>query len=660
MALVAGSLNAVAGPTLADDETIAGANTFASLDGLAGVDDDGVANGVLTITGNLILAFGATITCNDTGASGNSACDISIHVTGDLVMRAGSAILAENTNNGGSGGDITIDVDGDMTMCAAAGAQAGCGGASANPGAIISARKTAGAGDTGTGGNIVITVGDLSNATGNFYMEGGSTGYGTESGAKILATGPGPAGDITITVGDNYFTEPGAVIEAGGPTGTISAIQQGGKIYIVVGCELTTEGRITSKGTDPGADLVHLEGCDVFVRGLVESTGKAHATSLPNSCDDGAKPANATACIEVWGGNIVIDGTAYAGELNADIGNGGASGTSWIEIYAFSSLLVIDGAGNNKLRNNNSGTTYLSTYAVHANTIDGSDNTPNTITVGVQSGPLTASGFAFEASATLTAATGHSPGPYFTGNGSTGGTITLEALDLVDLDDAWVNASGDFYGGAACPSGSGTCGSGGHIVVRSGSDDIDWRDGSGDVRPNDSGPNGAGGTTNGGDILLDACGTVDTGVGPTETDFHGETPTIASTCTGPTIPGYVTFNFSVWAACGGTTTTTTTTEETTTVPETTTTTTEETTTTTEDTTPTTEETTTVQDTTTTTTTRTTVPLVPTPTPFNGADVGQGTDPAGPSAATYLSLALLFGSAGLVAFAVMPIRRRRRD
>src|SRR3990170_76139 len=291
VALVAGSLNAVAGPTLADDETIAGANTFASLDGLAGVDDDASADGVLTITGDLTLANGASITCNDTGSSGASACDITIHVTGDMIMQADSAILAENTNNGGSGGDITIDVDGNMTMCAAAGAQAGCGGATANPGAIISVRKTAGAGDTGSGGNIVITVGDLTNATGVFYMEGGTSGYGTESGAKILATGPGPAGDIDITVGDTYFTEPGAVIEAGGPATAGTTIQRGGKIYIVVGCELTTEGRITSKGDDPGADLVHLEGCDVFVRGLVESTGKGHTVNA-NPNQNNVQPAN--------------------------------------------------------------------------------------------------------------------------------------------------------------------------------------------------------------------------------------------------------------------------------------------------------------------------------------------------------------------------------
>ena len=84
--------------------------------------------------------------------------------------------------------------------------------------------------------------------------------------------------------------------------------------------------------------------------------------------------------------------------------------------------------------------------------MDGSDDTPGVVTAKVKSGPLTASGKAFEASTTLTADTGHpvQPGPgggQFVGNGSWGGTIDLEASGTVTLDTAWVNASGDFFGG---------------------------------------------------------------------------------------------------------------------------------------------------------------------------------------------------------------------
>lgn len=510
---------------------------------------------------------GGQIEANDTGSSGASASDITINVSRDVLMQAGSAILAENTSDGGDGGDITITAGGDMTMCGQTGVQPGCGAPGGNPGALISSRKTAGAGDTGVSGAITITVGDQAKATGTFYMEGGSTGYGTETGAKVLSTGPGRAGDISITSGHNYFTEPGSVVEAGGPTGASSAVQQGAKIFLVSDCGLTTRGRVTSKGPDPGADLVHLESCDVLIQGLVESTGKGHTTNAKNSCDavnDGlpgevvraGKPSNATGCIEVWGNNITIDSTnGWAGELNADIGNGGAGGTSWIDIFARSKLTVTDGTGNDR-SSDNLGHTYFSTYAVHANTIDGSDNTPSVITALVKNGPLTASGKAFEASATLTNATGHGTTDEFVGNGSTGGTIDLEASGTVTLDNAFVNASGDFFGGTPCPSGQGACGSGGHIIVKAwgvGSN-ISWMTGSGDVRPDNSAVSPP---PTGGDITLNACGTIDT----TGTDFHGETP---STSTGgancdaskPDIPtitainGGPVFKTDLWALCG--------------------------------------------------------------------------------------------------------------
>ena len=49
----------------------------------------------------------------------------------------------------------------------------------------------------------------------------------------------------------------------------------------------------------------------------------------------------------------------------------------------------------------------------------------------------------------------------------------------------------------------------------------------------------------------------------------------------------------------------------------------------------------------------------TPTPFNGADAGtSATGPAAPrSGSAYLAVVLLFGSAGLVMFAIAPWRRR---
>jgi hypothetical protein len=506
---------------------------------------------------------GGQIRANDTGAANpDDASPITINVSRDVLMLAGSAITAEDTITGGSGGAITITTGGNMTMCGQTGLHAGCVAPAGNPGALISSQKLAGAGDTGDGGYITITVGSQLTATGTFYMEGGVKTYGAETGAKILSDSPGRAGDISVTAGKTYFTEPGSVVEAGGPFAVGSAIQHGAKIFLVSDCALTSQGRVTSKGPDPAADLVHLESCTVLIEGLVESTGKGHTTGAPNSCDnvnDGlvgevlrpGKPAYATGCIEVWGNFITIDSTPpWAGELNSDIGNGGSGGTSWIDIFANSSLTVIDGTGNDFERDN-LGHTYFSTYAVHANAIDGSDNTPGVVTALVQSGPLTAKsdgeaggGRVFEASSTMTDDTGHGthglppdPDP-FEGNGSDGGTIDLEASGNVTLLNAWVNASGAFD--------SGTPPNGGHILVSAWGalSTLSWTNGDGDVQPDATG-----------DIKLNACAGI-ASITITGTEFHGEVPALSANCVPTTlipvsIDGDIVFDQASWSLCGG-------------------------------------------------------------------------------------------------------------
>src|SRR5436305_248515 len=88
---------------LAANVTISGTTAFAAIDG--GVDDeDHVANGVFTVTGNLTV--NGTINCNDDGAGANSACPMQFMVGGNLVLNAGSAIFAENRTKAGNGGDV--------------------------------------------------------------------------------------------------------------------------------------------------------------------------------------------------------------------------------------------------------------------------------------------------------------------------------------------------------------------------------------------------------------------------------------------------------------------------------------------------------------------------------------------------------------------------
>ena len=93
---LAGSLLAtVAAPgiALAADVTINVATTFAVADA-----SDGTVDGVFNVTGNLTLGPLGSITCNDDLplVANADACPITIVVTGNLVMQAGSAITAEN------------------------------------------------------------------------------------------------------------------------------------------------------------------------------------------------------------------------------------------------------------------------------------------------------------------------------------------------------------------------------------------------------------------------------------------------------------------------------------------------------------------------------------------------------------------------------------
>ena len=92
-----------------------------------------------------------------------------------------------------------------------------------------------------------------------------------------------------------------------------------------------------------GADLVHLEGCEVTIRGTVESIGVGHGTpnSPPNHCNGNGHPAGSTGCIEVWGQNVVIDG----GTLNTNK-FGQCGGREWIEVFAEQNVTIRGGSAS--------------------------------------------------------------------------------------------------------------------------------------------------------------------------------------------------------------------------------------------------------------------------------------------------------------------------
>ncbi len=269
---------------------------------------------VINTTGSVIMEANTGFEANDDtgvgGAPNDDARPITINAGGSMSMAAGATILAENLTAGGDGGDITITVDGAFTMAATA---------------LISSSKGGGAGDTGVAGNITIhAIGDVDLA----------------AGSSIIADGRGPAGAIDIS---GHNVNAAGLISSGLDRFPFTTTSKGGPISITAGCTLTIPGKVSSKGRDPGADLVSLQGCNVTISGLVESTGVGHALDTNTLCDDGGKPVDSTACVRVLaGGTLTI-----TGEVSADLGldGGDNQGLNWIDLFANGDILITgDGA----------------------------------------------------------------------------------------------------------------------------------------------------------------------------------------------------------------------------------------------------------------------------------------------------------------------------
>src|SRR5262245_24937227 len=238
-------------------------------------------------------------------------CQISTAVsrTGTFNIGSPSALVLHILGGGsivtGAGG-ITLNINGGLVM---------------ESGALIDGNVAACA----TGGPITINVtsGDIDLKTGSTIRSNSCSG----GFIQITQTGTGTA-DID-----------GLVESVGSISGTAGGLPGGGPITIKGACALTISdtGVVSSRGSDPGADLVHIEGCVVTIDGKVESTGSGHAVPFnpANSCSDKAtnsprrnpitrpgKPQNSTGCVEIWSGTtILIDSTnGHHGEVNADIG----------------------------------------------------------------------------------------------------------------------------------------------------------------------------------------------------------------------------------------------------------------------------------------------------------------------------------------------------
>lgn len=369
-----------------------------------------VLSSAVTASGS--LSFDETLHITGTGKITVTDPSLALHINGGLIMEAGSAI---------DGGDRT------------------CFGPNQTAYPIS-----------------IFTTSEIDVKTGALIRSNGCSG-----GAIVIESIAGANIDGTVeSVGRRSGT--GATQGPGGGTITIRAA-----------CllKVSDTGRISSRGLDPGADLVHLEACTVNVFGKVESTGPGHAVpnSPANHCADANRPGklgNSTACVEIWGDRITIDSTGtHKGEVNADIGqSGGSTGSSWIDIYARTNVTILDGLGNNyNIPNVPAGNSngFDTTFAVHANKHVG-NGFAGIITIKSIEGDITASGDVAQADDIA--------------GGGKGGNVTIEADKNVNLNSGTVYARGDF-------AESGGYGIGGKVGVRSFHGSLAWGNGVADARP---------------------------------------------------------------------------------------------------------------------------------------------------------------------------------
>ena len=393
----------------------------------------------LTVPGNLTITGTGSIDCGDPVAPpGAGAQPITISVAGDMEMQTGSSIRSENSLDGGNGGNITLTVGGNFTMRGTSGGTAG---------AVISSSKTSPG--NSVAGNIRITVGNVTVNPDDLTITCATTPAGDileENGARILANNAdGVAGNIKMFAGKNA-TINGDVLAV-----ALLGAGKGGQITIDACCDLVVgdTGQVVSRGRDPGADLVHLQGCVVQILGLVASTGPAHEPPFANVCNVNrpGKPADSGACVEIWAGTtLLIDSTGtHKGEVNADIGtSGGTQGFAWIDILANGAITIRGNATAPVLPLVNNNDTNPA-YAVHANMFlqngHGGD-----ITAISKDSTVTMFGRAIQANASTTS------------NGGQGGHIVIQGnLDVAfgtGVTPAFVQAAGDITGGGSQAGGT--------------------------------------------------------------------------------------------------------------------------------------------------------------------------------------------------------------
>ncbi|HKF41954.1 MAG TPA: hypothetical protein VKG01_02535 [Thermoanaerobaculia bacterium] len=457
-------LGLVSLPALADDCALLGGNIVAGecvIDGTA----PGVAPNNRTGTFNIAETLRIKGTGKITVPSSTVANSLILNITGQFVMEDG-AVINGNTfpTSGGTsasqqGATITITASGDITLA----------GDSGNGGAKITAEMNAGScSGGGRGGNItLVSGGDLKTFEGSLI----SSNSGPCSAGDIVLKAT-PAGAIDVD---------GSVLARSLRSGDGSGKAGGGRITLIAGCKLIVSdtGVVSSQGKDQGADLVHLEACQVTIEGLVESAlvqGGGHADNTDNACNNPPLHPGAgggivfTGCVEIWSGTTIEITKTQAG-LNGEVSaDGVVANRTWIDIFA---------NGNITITNDTAG------YAVHANPSNATNNHGGVITIKSAGGNISTTGNAIQANAV--------------GSGGEGGIFDIEAFGDVSFGASSIQAEGTNTGGGPQK--------GGQITVQAFNGLV-----SGNA-PGELNANGGGGGGTVGFVTLTGCGTANPGDG---------------------------------------------------------------------------------------------------------------------------------------------------
>jgi VCBS repeat-containing protein len=479
-------------PAAADNVTISGNVTFASLDGSV-ADHDHTVNGVFTVNdGNLTIQ--GSVNCNDTGAGSGSACSMAFATSGNFTMTAGSTLYAENRVGGGNGGNITVTAGGSVTLQGPSGSLAG---------AQISSSRFVAGGPNNHAGDITITAGGVTSLQPGTIIAAGA--------------GDGTAGTVSIT-GQGVMTIGGLV--SAGPTSTVSSATKytgdvlsggvsgmvGGTIRLVSSSHdqpaitVTSDAIVVTQGANNGTGSVTIEGCDLRINGLVASLSR-----------DGAG-----ARVDIRSGtSITVDGrdvnrsgptSGRFGVIRADSTFNGTTGAMRADLFAQNDITIYGPEA-----------ALSSVSGVSANGNTSSKDVAGVIRVISTAGAVTANGNAFAASGTL--------------GGDDGGSINVLSRNNATLDNAVIKANGDF-------TSTDPARSGGSINVRSYSGAVSWQSGIGDVRP--TGTASGVPVTQQGTITLTYCSSVAASGSafPTNGPAAGTFPTIVNSCSpaAPALP----------------------------------------------------------------------------------------------------------------------------